>query len=103
VDIVEIFQLRKLVSENSLRECIHIIPPEIRSTAKKAMPVPVEFFGAGANTVDAKQEVEYWPHQGIQQADGYPAKGGPRVSFKKKCMTCGGKRHQDDNDEQGPL
>jgi hypothetical protein len=39
VDIAEIFHLRKLVSENSLREYIYIIPPEIRGTAKKAMPV----------------------------------------------------------------
>jgi len=44
----------------------YIIPLEIRGTAKKAMPVPVESFGADANTVDAKQKVEHWAHQGIQ-------------------------------------
>ena len=57
----------------------------------------------GILTFEVKQEAEYWAHQGIQQADGYPAKGGPWVSFIEKGMTCGGKRHQDDNDEQGPL
>jgi hypothetical protein len=49
----------------------------------------------GVLTFEVKQEVEYWAHQGIQQAGGYPAKGGPWVSFMDKGMASRGHCYKD--------